>query len=593
MIHLLPLMLERVGVILIAAFLLSQIKSFRRIIHINEQRFTEKALLIAVFGMIGIISNYTGVEIRQNEVAENAWLIHIEPDSAIANTRIMGIAIGSILGGPFVGLGIGLIAGAHRYMLGGFTAAACAISAVLAGFAAGYFGKRRQVKLPISPGFAVLIGVLMEMVQMAMILLVTKPFPLAWDLVKVIGLPMVFINGFGTLLFMLIIQSILREEERTRALQTNLAFHIADRTLPYFRQGLNPESCKKVAEIILTLTHADAIAITDEHRVLAHVGSASDHHVPLQGFATGLTKKVLQQGRVITAKSKEEIFCYHASCPLRAAVVLPLKVHQNTVGTLKLYFEKPDQLNEVEKELAEGLAKLFSAQLELALAENQSKLLKDAEIKALQAQVHPHFLFNAINTISALCRTDAEKARKLLLELSHFFRSNLQGARHTLIPLEKELEHVKAYLSLEQARFPDKYQITIEIQPSLEGTLLPPFTLQPLVENAIHHGFPRVHSKGDVKIAVRRVDQHMHISVKDNGKGIPPDKFELLGKQPVHSKHGTGTALVNIWERLEGIYNENASFEIKSTEGCGTEITVSIPIDRKGVNEEHVTGVFS
>ncbi|MDK8210717.1 histidine kinase, partial [Bacillus subtilis] len=79
--------------------------------------------------------------------------------------------------------------------------------------------------------------------------------------------------------------------------------------------------------------------------------------------------------------------------------------------------------------------------------------------KALQAQVNPHFLFNAINTISALCRQDVEKARKLLLQLSIYFRSNLQGARQLLIPLSKELDHVHAYLSLEQARFPNKYEI--------------------------------------------------------------------------------------------------------------------------------------
>lgn len=593
MIHLLALMLERAGIILIAAFLLSQIKSFRRIIHYDEQRIAEKTLLIVVFGMIGVISNYTGIEIRNNTVSENAWLINIEPDSAIANTRIMGIAIGSILGGPLVGLGIGIIAGAHRFMLGGFTAAACAISAVLAGVAAGYIGKRRQQKASITPGFAVLIGILMEITQMAIILLVTRPFPLAWDLVKVIGVPMIIINGFGTLLFMLIIQSILREEERTRALQTNMAFHIADKTLPYFRQGLNPESCKEVAEIMLKLTHADAISITDEHQVLAHVGAASDHHVPLQGFATGLTKKVLEQGRVITAKSKEEIFCYNESCPLRAAVVLPLQVHQKTVGTLKLYFKKPDHLNEVEKELAEGLANLFSTQLELAAAELQSKLLKNAEIKALQAQVHPHFLFNAINTISALCRTDAEKARKLLIELSQFFRSNLQGARHTLIPLEKEIEHVKAYLSLEQARFPNKYHVTFAIEPGLEGSLLPPFTLQPLVENAVRHGFPQTKSKGEVNIAAFADGESMHIAVKDNGKGISPDKLDSLGKQEVDSRLGTGTALVNIRERLEGIYNAHASLDIKSTAGSGTEVTVTIPLERKGAYEEHVKGVFS
>ena len=97
------------------------------------------------------------------------------------------------------------------------------------------------------------------------------------------------------------------------------------------------------------------------------------------------------------------------SCPLHAAIVLPLTSNGKTIGTLKMYFKSPSGLSRVEEELAEGLAMLFSTQLELGEAELQSKLLKDAEIKALQAQVNPHFLFNAINTISALCRTDVEK----------------------------------------------------------------------------------------------------------------------------------------------------------------------------------------
>jgi two-component system, LytTR family, sensor histidine kinase LytS len=592
MINLIPLMIERVGIILIAVFLLSQIKTFRHIIH-HDHGSREKIILIAVFGMFGIISNYTGIEIHPNSVAENSWLIGIEPDSAIANTRVMGIAIGSLLGGPIVGLGIGIISGVNRYFLGGFTAVACAVSAILAGVAAGYFGMLRKRTNTITPAFAVVIGILMELTQMAIILLITKPFVHAWGLVKVIGIPMIVINGLGMLLFMLIIQTILREQERTKALQTSKAFYIADQTLPFFRKGLNPESCKEVAEIMLELTDADAIAITNSESVLAHVGAASDHHVPMNGFSTELTKRVLREGRVITAKSRKEILCMNESCPLREAVVLPLKVHDNTVGTLKLYFTNPGDLTEVEKELAEGLANLFSTQLELAEAEQQSKLLKNAEIKALQAQVHPHFLFNAINTISVLCRTEPEKARKLLLKLSQFFRSNLQGARQILITLEKELEHVRAYLSLEQARFPDKYEVTFNIEKGLEKSLLPPFILQPLVENSIRHAFSRSKKKGVVKVKIFSEHDSLNIVVSDKGKGIPPEKLESLGKEAVQSKLGTGTALVNIKERLEGIYNNIAIFEIHSEEGFGTTITIKLPLDSKGAFEQHDEGSYS
>ncbi|PLT29705.1 sensor histidine kinase [Peribacillus deserti] len=592
MVNLIPLMIERVGVILIVVFLLSQSKTFRQIIH-RDQGVKDKVILIAIFGLFGVISNYTGIQIHSNSAAENSWLIGIEPDSAIANTRIMGIAIGSLLGGPIVGLGIGVIAGVHRFFLGGFTAAACAISAVLAGAAAGWFGLSRRKKNVITPAFAVGIGMLMEMTQMGIILLVTRPFDPAWDLVKVIGIPMVAVNGLGMLLFMLIIQYILREQERAKVLQTSKAFYIADRTLPFFRQGLNQESCREVAVIMLQLTDADAIAITDSEGVLAHVGAASDHHVPTKGFSTELTKKVLREGRVLTAKSREEILCRHKPCPLRAAVVLPLMVHNKTVGTLKLYFNNPSDLTEVEKELAEGLANLFSTQLELAEAEQQSKLLKNAEIKALQAQVHPHFLFNAINTISVLCRTNPEKARKLLLELSQFFRSNLQGARQILIPLEKEIEHVKAYLSLEQARFPDKYEVLFEIEQGLEKSHVPPFILQPLVENSIRHAFSRTRIKGEVMVKVYSDEHFLHIEVSDNGKGIPPEKLELLGKEAVESRHGTGTALVNIRERLTGIYNKEALFEIKSRKETGTEIAISIPLEKKGAWDYHDDSIYS
>ncbi|OMP67031.1 sensor histidine kinase [Domibacillus epiphyticus] len=579
MIHLLPLMLERVGIIVIIAFLLSQIKSFRQIIQ-TDRGVKGKWLLVAIFGAFGIVSNYTGIEIKQNALFDNTWLMDVDPDNAIASTRNLGVGIGGLLGGPFVGFGVGMIAGIHRYTLGGFTAGACAVSSILTGIVAGYIGKRYKKRHGITPWFAVGVGMAMETVQMLIILAFTKPFEKAWTLVEIIGVPMVIMNGLGILIFMYIIQSILREEERTRALQTHNAFMIADRTLPFFRRGLNKDSCMEVANIMLQLTEADAVAITNDHRVLAHIGAASDHHIPGKAFVTGLTKDVLNKGTVMTTRKKEEIFCFHDDCPLQAAVVLPLKVHEKTAGTLKMYFTNPEKLDRVEQELAEGLARLFSTQLELAEAELQSELLKNAEIKALQAQVHPHFLFNSINTISALCRTDIEKARKLLVELGIFFRSNLQGARQFIIPLEKELEYVRAYLSLEQARFPHKYHVSFRIEPGVEKALIPPFTIQPLVENAVLHAFSKIKEGGVVDIHVCTVGEGIHITVEDNGKGMTRGELEPLGKKTVKSSKGTGTAIYNISKRLEGIYNMKAAMHIHSKVNAGTKIEMIVPLKR-------------
>ena len=277
-------------------------------------------------------------------------------------------------------------------------------------------------------------------------------------------------------------------------------------------------------------------------------------------MATQLTKKVLEQGRMITAKSPEEIQCWKEDCPLHAAIVLPLSVHQKTVGTLKLYFKNASKLNQVEQELAEGLGKLFSDQLEMAEIEMQRRLLKDAEIKALQAQVHPHFLFNAINTISSLIRTDADQARGLLINLSTFFRSNLQGARQMLIPLEKELEHVEAYLSLEQARFPDRYKVAMEISSSLEQVLIPPFTLQPLVENAIRYAFQKTKT-GTVKIRAFEEHGRMVLLTEDNGQGSHPNGFKHLESKLLNPLRVPGTALWNIRTCIEEIYGPEAHFK--------------------------------
>lgn len=593
MFNLVPIMLEKVGIIIIVAYLLSQMNSFRQLVQ-HEHRTSEKMMLILLFGAFGIISNYTGIEIHHNIINKAEWNYILDSESALANTRVMGIVIGGILGGPMVGIGAGLIAGIHRYTLGGFTAFACAVSTILAGIVSGYLGKvRKKKRKKITSTFAVIVGMTIEAVQMLIILVTAKPFEQAWQLVQIIGLPMIIVNGFGTLLFMFMIQAIKRDHERTRANQTNHAFYIADQTLPFFREGINTHSCKEISKIMLKLTDADAVAITDHQKILSHIGAASDHHIPLAKPETLLTRRVLEYGKILVARTKEEISCIHSHCPLEAAIVLPLKVKDKIVGTLKMYYTDPEKLTQVQQELAEGLANLFTTQLELAEAERQTKLLKDAEIKALQAQIHPHFLFNSINTISVLCRTDADKARKLLLELSSFFRGNLQGARQMLIPLEKDLENVKAYLSLEQTRFPNKYQIDFLIEPNLKKVLIPPFMLQPLVENAIHYGFPGSKNGGVIQIHIFSHNNYLHIMVRDNGKGIPVDKVNVLGKRIVTSKKGSGSAIFNINERLKGIYGDQASLEIKSQVNNGTTVTISIPFESKGVLDQDVKNVYS
>lgn len=395
---------------------------------------------------------------------------------------------------------------------------------------------------------------------------------------------MVLINSLGTAIFLSIIRTTLYQEEQTKAVQTHDVLQLANETLPFFRSGMHEESCTAAAESIKRFIKVSAVSITNQERILAHVGAGSDHHVPANAILTDLSKEVLREGKIKEAFTHEEIGCHHSGCPLEAAIVIPLTSKGKTVGVLKMYFTDKNQLTYVVRQLAEGLGNIISSQIELGEAELQGKLLKDAEIKSLQAQVNPHFFFNAINTISALIRVDSEKARTLLIQLSHYFRANLQGARTNLIPLAKELEHVEAYLSIEQARFPERYQVEITIEPGLSNVLLPPFIIQLLVENAIRHAFEGRKMDNHVFVSVRTVKESLVLEVSDNGVGIKADRLEKLGREIVQSEKGTGSALENLNKRLLSLFGESAALQM-ATSDKGTVVSCTVPFKER--KEEH------
>jgi len=548
---------SRVGIILGLALLLSKVGLFRKLVSKRNINNKDKIFLSLVFGVIGIVGTYTGIPLQ----------------GAIVNSRVIGVFVGGLLGGPLVGLLSGLIAGGHRFLIdiGGFTAIACGLSTFTEGIMAGLLRKRFE-KTTYKISFALITGALAEVLQMIIILLVAKPFSAALELVKVIGIPMIVANGIGIAVFVAITDTIFKEIENEAVYQAQLALKIADRTLAHFRKGFNEETARDTANIIKIMTNIEAVSFTDTEKILAHVGIGEDHHLPGSPIKTNLTREALQSKKYIVANTREEISCDFQDCPLKSAIIVPIKEMDKVVGTLKLYKSKENSITKVEIELALGLAQIFSTQIELSKIDYQRELLARSELKALQAQINPHFLFNAINTIVSLTRTKPDEARKLLVHLGNYFRKNFEQNIDE-VDLFKEIEHINSYLAIEKARFGDKLEVEYHIEENIDCKL-PPLILQPLVENAIKHGVLGKLEGGKIEIIARENGIGTELIVRDNGVGIPRDKLNsLLGKRD--AKEGIG--LKNVNERLVNKYGSEYGLRIESEFNKGTTVSMVIP----------------
>lgn len=547
-------MIERISVAATLAFVLSQTNIFRRLLN-RRNTCLDALLLTLLFGLIGISGTYAGIPVND----------------ALANSRVIGVMAAGLIGGRFMGISAGIIAGGHRYLLGGFTAFSCALANICEGLLAGLI-HRHYPRQPIPWWVALTAGVAGEIMQMGIILLTARPYDLAKELVGEIALPMIIANSLGLAIFMLIIKTTIDSQERIGAEQSHKALHIANNTLPYLRRGLNEDSAQKTAHIILAATGYDAIAITNTEQVLAFAGAESAHHAPSDNTSlTAATRQALATGQMQLAQDKAAIGCSHTGCQLASAVVVPLKCADRVIGTLKLYYTHKNNVGQSDIVFATGLAHLFSTQLELTEIDYQAKRADNAKMKALHAQINPHFLFNTINTITSLIRTKPDLARDLLIKLSAIFRYSLHKTGQN-IPLDEELNQVRAYLSIEQARHGEKLVIKEDIQPGLGHCLIPSLTIQPLVENAIKHGLQPKANGGSITLTATDCQDAIEIHVIDDGVGM-----DLTAHNPLEQPCGECIGLLNVHERIHGQYGSNYGLTLDSHLNQGTTITLRFP----------------
>ena len=220
--------------------------------------------------------------------------------------------------------------------------------------------------------------------------------------------------------------------------------------------------------------------------------------------------------------------------------------------------------------LQQTAAELAAAKLQTT---EQQKAILETELKLLQAQIEPHFLFNTLTNIAGLIHTKPDQAEQTLLNLTTFLRASLSRTRSSEASVAQEIEIVQAYLDIQTIRMQDRLTFELHVDPSLRNHPLPPLLLQPLVENAVKHGLDPVEQGGHLDVYVQQNNEQIEIRVCDNGAGFSD-------KSP---NAGSGTGLANVRHRLQGLYGAQSQLVIRDNKDKGTQATLTIPLRREFV----------
>ncbi|WP_392871325.1 sensor histidine kinase [Streptomyces sp. LN499] len=359
--------------------------------------------------------------------------------------------------------------------------------------------------------------------------------------------------------------------------------HTASLAAPPLRAGLTEESARKSARRLRSLLGTDALCLTDRDRVLVWDGEG-DHH----------GRHVMDQVRGLLASGRDTAFhsdCDDLDCPLRWAVAVPLTVDHRVLGTLIAYAPRESA---VLARAAGEVARWVCVQLELAELDRSRTQLIEAEIRALRAQISPHFIFNSLAAIASFVRTDPEQARELLLEFADFTRYSFRS-HGDFTTLADELHSIDQYLALVRARFGKRLSVRLQVAPEVLPVALPFLCLQPLVENAVKHGLegavalPRDLNSAragetPIRISISALDAGSEavVVIEDDGTGMDPERL----RQILRGEGGTSTGigLLNVDERLRQVYGDDYGLVIETGIGAGMKITVRLPKYRAGVH---------
>ena len=329
---------------------------------------------------------------------------------------------------------------------------------------------------------------------------------------------------------------------------TYATLHTASLAAPALQNGLDAESAASALPHVRALLGGPTVGITDTAGILAWGGSN-------RADAAELVAEALARG---TTQASDR------------TVVAPLSVDGLVVGSVVVH---SDEASAGLVRATTEVARWMSSQLELAELAISRTALMEAELRALRAQISPHFIYNSLGAIASFVRTDPERARELLLEFADFTRYSFR--RHgEFTTLAEELRSIERYLVLEKARFGDRLRVVTRIAPEVLSVRLPFLSIQPLVENAVRHGLEPQSGDGTITLVARDDGTECVITIEDDGAGADPEvvRAALAGRTTSAS-----VGLANVDERLRTVYGDAHGIVVETAPGRGTKVSVRVP----------------
>ena len=324
----------------------------------------------------------------------------------------------------------------------------------------------------------------------------------------------------------------------------------------HLRGGLETADVQRAARSLRSLLGSEAIAIADLNGIVS-----IDGRLDLGPTAWQVASSVIETGRRQVMSNAID------------AVGAPIVANGRVVGVIVAFATtaRPPLVR-----AATEVATWCGAQIELGELETSRAALAEAELRALRAQISPHFVYNALSVIASYISTDPERARDLLLDFADFIRYTFrrQGEFTTLAD---ELKSVHSYVELERARFEERLSVTLRIEPETLATVIPFLSLQPLVENAIRHGLEPREQGGTVVISSRDDGTHTEITVDDDGVGMEPAALRSLFADRDPTDRVAHIGMRNVDSRVRGIYGDDHALVIETNPGAGTLVRMRIP----------------